>query len=184
MVALKIVGTPQARIESALKTTGTARYAADHVLPRTLWARALRSPFPHAIIESIDVSKAQKVPGVHAVLTAKDFNGILVGFSFQDMPILADGKVRFVGEKVAAVCAETKEIAEEAVGLIDVRYRELPATFDPIEAMKPGAPIVHENTNSYVGLAKPVPAHSNIIMSRSLSHGDIAVGFEQSDKIF
>ncbi len=132
------------RIDGWAKVTGTERYAADITRPGMLYGRMLRSPYPHAIIRSIDTSAARALPGVHAVLTAADLPPYILGRSMRDMPILATGKVRFVGEKVAAVAAETPEVAEEALGLIEVEYDELPAVFDPLEAMRPGAPLVHE----------------------------------------
>src|SRR5205823_1511783 len=109
-----------------------------------LWARALRSPLPHARIVSIDAGRARALPGVHAVLTGRDLPDYRVGRSMRDMPILAREKVRFVGEKVAAVGAEDGETAERALGLIEVEYDELPAVFDPVEATRPGAPLIHD----------------------------------------
>jgi CO/xanthine dehydrogenase Mo-binding subunit len=153
-------------------------------MPGTLWARAVRSPFPHAIIKSIDASKALKVPGVHGVLTAKDFNGVLVGPTFRDMPVLADGKVRFIGEKVAAVCADTEEMAEEAASLIEVEYEEIPTVFDPIEAMKDGAPILHEKINSYIGLPAPVKEPTNVLVYKVYGKGDVEKGFKEADRVF
>src|SRR5690349_11850558 len=109
-----------------------------------LWAKVLRSPLPHARIVSIDTSRARSLPGVHAVLTGQDLPAVRVGRSHRDMPVLARDKVRFIGEKVAAVAAESVELAEQALGLIEVEYDELPAVFDPLEAMQPGAPLLHD----------------------------------------
>src|SRR5688572_10942907 len=132
------------RIDGRTKVTGAERYAADVTRPGMLFGGMLRSPYPHARIVSIDTSRARALSGVHAILTAADLPPYLLGRSMRDMPILATEKVRFIGEKVAAVAAETPEIGEEALGLIDVHYEELPAVFDPLEAMQPNAPLLHE----------------------------------------
>jgi len=136
---------PTTRIDGLEKVTGSATYAADIVRPGMLHAKVLRSPYPHARIVSIDVSRARDLPGVRAILTGQDLpTEYLVGRAMRDMPVLARDKVRFVGEKVAAVAADTVEIAEEAVSLIDVEYAELPAVFDPLDAIQPGAPLLHD----------------------------------------
>src|SRR5216683_1304058 len=133
------------RLDGPSKVSGTANYAADLIRPGMLWAKALRSPYPHARIISIDTSRARALPGVHAVLVGSDLPpGTRVGRNMRDMPVLALDKVRFVGEKVAAVAAESLELAEQSVQLIEVEYAELPAVFDPLEAMKPGAPLLHD----------------------------------------
>jgi CO/xanthine dehydrogenase Mo-binding subunit len=132
------------RLDGREKVTGAARFAADITRPGMLTGRILRSPHPHARITAIDAAAARALPGVHAVLTAADLPPYLLGRAMRDMPILATDTVRFVGEKVAAVAAETTELAEEALDLITVDYAELPAVFDPLEAMAPGAPLIHE----------------------------------------
>ncbi len=183
--AYKVIGTSQGRVEGASKVTGTAKYAADYTPPGTLYVKVVRSPFPHALIKSIDVTKALEVPGVKGVLTSEDFPGARVGQSYRDMPVLADGKVRFIGEKVAAVCAATEEIADEAAALIEVRYEEIPTVFDPIAAMKPDAPIIHENFQNYAGFrATPPTGQTNTFISTAFSQGDIEKGFKEADRIF
>ena len=92
-----------------------------------IWGKVLRSPFPHAKILHIDTSRAIGLPGVHAVVTGKDTAGMRVGRTLRDTPLLAEEKVRFVGEKVAAIAADDPDTAEEALTLIDVEYEELPA---------------------------------------------------------
>jgi CO/xanthine dehydrogenase Mo-binding subunit len=144
LLVASILSDPNVRIDGADKVSGAAVYAADVVRPGMLHARILRSPLAHARIVSIDTSRAWELQGVHAILTGRDLPDYLIGRSMRDMPILARDRVRFIGEKVAAVAADTLEIAEEALGLIEVEYEELPAVFDPVEAIQPGAPLVHE----------------------------------------
>ncbi len=133
------------RLDGPSKVTGSAIYAGDVTRPGMLWGKSLRSPFPHARIVSIDTRAAKALPGVHAVLVGSDIaEDVRVGRNMRDMPVLAREKVRFIGEKVVAVAAETQQIAEEALKLIEVQYEELTAVFDPREAIKPGAPLVHE----------------------------------------
>ncbi len=110
----KIIGVSTTRSEGREKVSGTAIYATDVVLPNMLWAKALRSPIAYGRIEKIDVSKALALPGVHGVVTGADVKGQLIGRKIYDMPVLADEVVRFIGEKVAVVAAETEEIAEAA----------------------------------------------------------------------
>src|SRR5207248_1369179 len=130
-------------------------------------ARALRRPGPHARIVAIDVTRARSLPGVHAVLTAGDLPDCRVGRSMRDMPVLARGKVRFIGEKVAAVAADDRATAEEALALIEVEYDELPAVFDPIEAMLPHAPLVHDprDVRAWAAPKQVVPEYPNGVSS-------------------
>jgi CO/xanthine dehydrogenase Mo-binding subunit len=116
------IGQPSTRVEGQEKVTGAMRYTADVTLPGTLWGRALRSPYPHARIIRIDTSRAQQVSGVHTVLTGTDVRGIRYGRRLFDVPVLAEDQVRFVGERVAAVAAEDRDAAEEALVLIEVEY--------------------------------------------------------------
>ena len=100
-MAYRIIGQPTPRIEVAGKVTGESRYTADVLLPGTLWAKVLRSPHSHARITRIDASKAENAPGVRAVLTGADVRGIFMGRRYRDVPVLAQDRVRFVGERVA-----------------------------------------------------------------------------------
>jgi putative selenate reductase molybdopterin-binding subunit len=132
------------RLDAPDKASGATVYTADLVRPGMLVGQVLRSPHPHARIVSIDTARARALEGVHAVLVGADLpREIRVGRNMRDMPLLARDKVRFAGEKVAAVAAESQQLAERAVALIDVEYLELPAVFDPVEAMQPGAPVIH-----------------------------------------
>ena len=108
------------RVDGEGKVSGSAGYAADVQLAGLLVGQTLRSSVPHGLITSLDVSKAREIPGVHAVLTAQDIPRVLVGKGIQDIPLLALERVRFVGEKVAVVAAESPDIAEEAIHAIDV----------------------------------------------------------------
>jgi CO/xanthine dehydrogenase Mo-binding subunit len=139
------IGKSIGRVEGPEKVSGSAKYSADRIFPGTVWGKCLRSPLPHAKILGIDTAKAEALPGVLAVLTAKHIPSVLTGRRIRDMPMLAQDPVRFIGEKIAVVASEDPGIAEQAVSLIDVEYADLPAVFDPVEAMSEGSPILHEN---------------------------------------
>jgi CO/xanthine dehydrogenase Mo-binding subunit len=193
MASLLSVGQPAGHVEGPAKVTGKTRYSADIILPGMLWGKCLRSPYPHARIARIDLSQARRFPGVHAVLAANDLPGVRFGRFFFDYPVLAHGRVLFIGEKVAAVAAESLDIAEAALRLIEVEYEELPAVFDPLEALKPDAPRVHENPAAYghaplaplhdseVRIAPPLP---NVISQVFHRHGDLKAGFAHADRVF
>src|SRR5213075_10301 len=140
-----VIGVSVPRVEGASKVTGSATYTADVKLPGMLWAKILRSPYPHARIVNIDTSEAKRVPGVVDVLTGADVEGRYQGKVLRDIPLLCWDRVRYAGDRVAAVAAETQEACDEALALIDVTYEELPAVFDPLQAMEPEAPLVHES---------------------------------------
>jgi CO/xanthine dehydrogenase Mo-binding subunit len=182
-VSYQFIGQPVPRIDNTGKVTGESRYTADILLPGTLWAKTLRSPYSHARIVRLDTSSAEKASGVRAVLTGNDARGILYGRRYRDISILAQDRVRFMGERVAAVAADTVEQAEHALDLIEVEYEELPAVFDPVAALKPGAPIIHPDVNSYKGLPKPLDEPSNAFVHDVWTRGDVAEGFAQSDLI-
>ena len=177
------VGKPIPRVDALDKVTGRAVYGFDVALPGMLYGAALRSPFPHARIIEIDVTEAMKAPGVKAVVTGKDFPFVFGG-GIQDQPFLAIDRVRYVGEPVAAVAAETEFEAQEALGKINVRYEELPAVFDPREAMKEGAPLLHPNLEGYRRGAHKIVPGTNICTLSTYSLGDIEAGFARSDEIF
>ena len=135
-----IIGVGVRRVEGADKVSGQAVYGADVHFADALWGKILRSPYPHARIKSIDTVKAWKVAGVRAIVTGRDEPEHYQGKSIRDIPVLCWDKVRYIGDKVAAVAAESRDAAEEAVHLIEVEYEELPAVFDVLEAIQPGAP--------------------------------------------
>ena len=181
--AKQVVGNPTPRIEGELKVSGKAVYAADVTLPGMLWGKLARSPIASGKIKRIDASKALGLRGVHAVVTGEDCTGLKIGRRLYDMPILADGEVRFIGEKVAAVAADTELIAEEAVSLIDVEYEETEPILDPVETMQPGARLIHPDVANYKGLPKPLKEPSNDFIYITWGRGDIESGFRQADII-
>ncbi len=150
-----LVGRSVPRQDAREKVTGAAAYVADLHLPGMLHGRALRAEYPHARILAIDPRAAREQEGVAAVLTAADVPGVnRFGRVTADQPVLADGKVRYLGDVVALVAAETPEAAERALGLVRVRYEPLPAVFDPLEAMAEGAPEVHDGRNNVLAHVK------------------------------
>ncbi len=162
--------------DAEAKVRGTISHLADLRLPGMLVAKVVRSPFPHARIRRLDPRPAMGIPGVVAVLTAEDFNEsraprLFYGVDRRDQPVVARDRVRYVGEPVAAIAAETLEAAEEAARAIEVEYEEWPAVFDPLEATEPGAPLVHED------------CPNNIFLHTRLRHGDIEGGFAAADLI-
>ena len=179
----QVVGKPTPRVEGELKVTGKALYSADLTLPDSLWGKCLRSPIAYGRIKRIDTSKALKVPGVKAVVTGQDVAGLRIGRCIYDTPVVADGVVRFIGEKVAAVAAETRLAAEQALDLIEVEYEELEPLLDPVEAAKPDAPVLHPDLLSYRGLPVPVEKLSNVFAYLKWGKGNIEEGFKQADLV-
>ncbi len=151
MSDLKVVGVSCPQIDALEKTMGKTRFVSDLELPHMLHGRILRSPYPHARIKHIDTSRARALRGVRAVATHADTPGIMFGPRTEDWSIFAKDRVRFCGDEVAAVAAIDEDIAEEALDLIRVEYEELPYVTDPLEAMKPGAPLVHEDKPGNIG---------------------------------
>jgi len=189
---MEAVGINLRRIDGVEKVTGKALYAGDLRLPGMAHAKVLRSPLPHARICRIDDEKAKSIPGVLAVLTRENLK---VAFPYygpyvKDQPIVAIDKVRYVGDIVAAVAATEERIAEEALELIDLEYEELPAVFTVDEALKEGAPLVHERLE---GLREPsygrgathiIHDQSNICLHFRYNRGDVDEGFRASDFVF
>jgi len=171
---LNVVGKRIPMLDAAAKVKGSAQFTDDLMLPGMLYGKILRSPFPHAKILHIDTSKAERLPGVKGVMTGMEIPDRRYGIvpKAKDEYALAKGKVRYMGDEVAAVCAIDPEIAEEALELIKVDYEELPAVFDPLEAIKEGAPLVHDD----------VP--NNISASIRKEFGDVERAFKESDHIF
>ncbi len=177
---LRQVGKPLRRVDALGKATGATVYAGDFTMPNMLHAQVFRGSWPSARIRRLDVSRARALDGVACVLTAKDLPG---GRLATDMPgqtgqkqrkgsqapVLASDRVRFVGEPIALVAAETLDVAERALELIEIEYEPLPGVYDPLEAMKPGAPVVYEP--------------DNIVASWKIRNGDVEAGFSEADVI-
>lgn len=176
------IGKSIPKVDSVQKALGTAKYINDLSFPNMLWGRVLRSIYPHARILHIDTSKAERLPGIKAVLTAKDVPDARYGVFIKDEVVFARTKVRYIGEAVAAVAAIDRDIAEEALQLIEVEYEELPAVFDPMEAMKPDAPLIHEELNSYFAIF-PAVREGNVCSKTTLVEGDIEKGFQEADVV-
>lgn len=170
---LAALAPPERRIEGRDKVTGTTRYAADHARPGTLHAAFVGSLYPHAIVRAVDASRARAMPGVHAVITGEDVRGLRYGRRLLDRPVLAWDRVRFVGDRLAAVAAETIEQAEAAVAEIKTDLEELPALFNAADGRAPGAPVLHEDASDYIflgGVRQPVE-HPNVQGGMSVRRG-------------
>ena len=143
-----MIGRSVARVDALDKLTGKALYAGDVSFPGMLHLKILRSNRPHAKILHIRSDEAERHPGVVAVFTYKDIPGTnKIGFAQKDQPVLCDEKVRFIGDPVAMVAAETPEAAEEAISLIRVDYEDLPGVFNPEDALLPDTVKIHETGN-------------------------------------
>ena len=184
MAKLAYVGERVVRKDAAAKVTGRAVYGVDVKLPGMLQGKILRSPVPHARIVGIDTSKAERLPGVRAVVTGRDAPYTHNASIIKDWCFFAQEKVRHVGEAVAAVAAVDEETAEEALGLIEVDYEDLPAVFDAEEAVKPGAPLVHEGMMDYPRAEAFHPvAGTNICNYFKLRRGDAENAFVGCDVV-
>jgi len=177
--------SPESRIEGREKVTGAARYAMDVAVPGALWAAFVGSPYPHARVVRVDASKALAMPGVHAVISGKDTAPARVGRRLQDWPVLAHDRARFIGERVAAVAADTREIAEVAARAIEVEYEELPAALTVEAALAEGAPVLHPDRSTYFSLGEPTPVpHANMQGRVVHEHGDVTAAFAAAARVF
>jgi 4-hydroxybenzoyl-CoA reductase alpha subunit len=171
MDELFFVGKDIPRVDARAKVTGEALFTVDITFPNMLWGLMLRSPHPHARILNIDTRRAERLTGVKAVITGKD-TPFIFGVSHMDQTPLQTEKVRYVGDPVAGVAAVDLDAAQEALSLIKVDYEPLPAVFDPEEAMKPGAPVIHEGKERNLA-ANPV-----------YNFGDVEKAFREADYVF
>jgi 4-hydroxybenzoyl-CoA reductase alpha subunit len=168
-----VIGQPTPKKDGTLKALGSAEYADDISMPGMLHGKLLRSPHSHARIVRIETSRAEALPGVRAIVTGKDFPGVKYGNLPQtrDYLPLAVDTVRYIGEEVAAVAAIDEDTAEEALDLIEVEYEPLPAVFDPEEAMRPGAPLLHDK------------APGNISAQVAFEFGEVDDAFSRADYV-
>jgi CO/xanthine dehydrogenase Mo-binding subunit len=164
------VGKSVPKIDALDKVLGRAVYSEDIFFPDMLHGKVLRAGIPHAVIEEVDTREARSLPGVVCVLTAKDIPGVnRYGIAFQDQEALAADRVRYIGDPVALVAAETEELAKEAAKAIRVKYRPLPAITNPREGLAEGAVKIHEK--------------GNLLLHTKLRKGDVAKGFAAADVI-
>lgn len=181
---LKFVGKSIKRVDGVKKVTGSLKYVDDMKMPRMLYVAVKRSPHPHAKILSIDPSEALRLKGVKDVITG-EFYTKRGGLYLEDKNFLAVGKARYRGEAVAAVAAESEDIAQAAVELIKVEYEVLPAVTNAVEAMAPNAPLVHPDLGDYkvAPVFFPEPG-TNISNHYKLRKGDVEKGFSEADFVF
>ena len=184
MATETLVGKRIPRIDATEIVTGATVYTAD-VFPRgTLYAKLVLSTRAHAVIKRIDVSKAAALPGVMAVVTGQDAPNYLVGRFLRDRPILAQGKVRFLGEPVAAVAALEKDVAIQAAELVEVEYEDLPAVYAPEEAMQPDAPQVHAPGSRYLDARQGwIEPQGNVRGQALVKRGDPDKAFAECDLV-
>jgi carbon-monoxide dehydrogenase large subunit len=187
------IGQPVARIEGRDKLSGRARFTGDYRVPGMLFGAVLRSPYPHARLLQVDTSQARRAAGVRAAISAQDIGERLYGRAVIDVPVLAVERVRYAGEPVAAVAADTPEAAEAALELIDTEYEELPAVFDPFQAMRADAPILHPRAREYTraaasgyrtgASAAELPPIPNLCAHELAGWGNVEAGFQEADLV-
>ncbi|MEM2900343.1 MAG: xanthine dehydrogenase family protein molybdopterin-binding subunit, partial [Thermoplasmata archaeon] len=171
-----IVGSRVARPDAFDKVVGVTKYTGDIKYPGMLYGALLHPPFASALIKKIDVSKAKKMKGVHAVLTAKDIPGENnAGTAQPDQPALVEKRVRHMGDGIALVAAESPELARAALNAIEVEYEQIPGVYDPIEALKPDAPLVHED-GKYGN-------KGNVLVHRHYEKGKVDLAWKDCDVI-
>ena len=176
------IGARMVRTDAVEKVTGRAVYAEDIQLPRMVYGALVRSTHAHARILSVDTTEALKLPGVKAVVTGRDIEMGYYGYELHDQRVFALEKVRYLGEPVAAVAADTADIAREAAAKVKVTYEELPAVFDPEEAMSPEAPLVHEDPDAYQ-FDWESERKGNLCYRLEFGEGDVEQGFAESDEV-
>ena len=181
---LKIVGTSPVKHDGEDKVTGRALFGADLILPGMIFGKILRSPHPHAILKSIDVSKAAALPGVRAVVTRDDFPDHPPGSMLGDMTrnSMAREKVLYEGHAVAAVAAESELVAKQALKLIKVEYEMLPHIIDAVQAMQADAPILHDHLRTK-GVEGVADKRTNVVERLEFKKGDVEAGFKEADVI-
>ena len=176
------IGARMVRSDAVEKVTGSAVYAEDICLPRMVYGALVRSPHAHARILSIDTAEAESLPGVKAVVHGQDTDMGYYGYELQDMRVFALDKVRYLGEPVAAVAALTPDLAREAAARVRVEYEELPAVFDPEQALAADAPLVHEDQSAY-RMDWESERKGNLCYKLEFGDGDVERGFAGSDQV-
>src|ERR1044071_10034735 len=171
------VGTRTVRPDGVDKVTGRARFGADYSLPGQLVGRVLRSPHPHAKIVSIDTSKAEKLPGVKAIVHSFNTNVQWASGGLTQKRMIFNNPVRYVGDAVAAVAAADRYVAEDALELIEVKYEKLPYVLDAAAALKPDAPKIYPKGNLSVG-------DGRVTAPIREQWGDVEKGFKEADKVY
>ena len=177
------IGASVARRDGAAKVRGATRYAADVKPNAALYGAILRSPHPFARIVRIDTTVARQAPGVHALLTGQDIPDRLAGRSLGDVPVLCRDVVRFIGDRVAAVAAETPAAAQHALSLIEVEYAELVPVLDARSAIEPSAPVLHPRFMEYVGAPQEPHPLPNLCAYQCLTRGDPDAAFAHADRV-
>ena len=179
----RAIGQSLPRLEAAEKAGGKALFTGDMVMPGMLHGAILVSPYAHARILSYDASAALALDGVKAVVTAEDITGGMVGLVVKDEHALARGKVRYIGEPVAAVAAEDEATARLAARLIEVEYEELPAVTTVAEAMADGAPLLHEEFADYFKIYQAPENEGNLLARAEAVMGRGLDGFDEANVI-
>ncbi len=178
-----ILGKALPRIDGRPKATGASSYAADMSMPGCLHGRILRSPYPHARVLNIDTSKAEAVKGVKVILTARDLPDVHYGMWILDQRLFQPDKVRYIGDEVAALAAGDEDAAREALDLIRVEYEELPAVFESEDALKPGAPLVHEDFARHKAYFDAAGREGNQVCKVRFGYGDVETGLSEADEV-
>jgi len=180
-----LLGTNETRIDGRIKVSGQAKYTSDYTREGMLWAAFVASPHAHAKIVRIDTSAARAMNGVRAVLTGDDIGERYIGVTLADWPVLALERVRFIGEWVVAVAADTRAIAEAAAAAIDVEYEPLPTQFDPEAAIAPGAPLFMADESKFTFAGKrPARPHPNMQGYDKVTKGDPDAALTKADRVF
>ncbi|MBU4241675.1 MAG: molybdopterin-dependent oxidoreductase, partial [Nanoarchaeota archaeon] len=182
MEEFKFIGKPVDRLDEREKVTGAAKYVDDIEFgPNLLYTEIIESPHPHALINNINTSEAEKVEGVVKIVTGKDFP-YKFGLYMKDRYIFAQDRVRFIGEQVAAVIARDPKTALKAAKLVKVEYEPFSAVFDPVEALKEDAPVIHPELGNYPHVPWFFPkGGSNVAHLRKVRKGDVEKGFKEAD---
>ncbi len=182
---MKVVGRELPRVEIFEKVTGQSVFGAD-VTPggKVLYGKMVLSPHAHARITAVRTERAERLPGVRAVVTAADVPAVRYGKFVRDEEYFASTKVRYVGDRIAAVAAVDEETAEEAARLIEVDYEVLPAVTSGLEAMEPDAPLIHDGYADYWTQPSVEDRRGNVCNHKRLLRGDVEAGFAEADRVF